>query len=215
MALAPFRGRVAGDAVQREYRIVRPDAEVRWLDSRLRLVRDAEGRLLRVDGVAADITARKQHQHKIEYLATRDALTDLPNRRLLVQQIIQIAHAMRCLAIAEGVETQAVADFLREQGCDGAQGWHFSRLLAAQEFSEWMGQAAGSVYSPNAACHPRVSVGSFSTPPLCGGGINRQIWLDLGLYPSPGSVFPKDRPGPERGRPKGLVALRDWAWFAG
>jgi len=103
LATAPYHGGVAADTVQREYRVVRPDGEIRWLDSRLRLVRDAEGQLLRIDGVAADITARKQHEHEIEYLATRDALTALPNRRLLVDRIEQaLAHAghtQRTLAV--------------------------------------------------------------------------------------------------------------------
>lgn len=43
-----------------EYRIVRPSGEVRWLYQRLRLIRDAKGEALRIDGIATDITERKQ-----------------------------------------------------------------------------------------------------------------------------------------------------------
>jgi len=46
-------------------------------------VLDAAGRLKGYRGAAADITARKQAEERIHYLATRDALTGLPNRVLL------------------------------------------------------------------------------------------------------------------------------------
>ncbi|HIK12297.1 MAG TPA: PAS domain S-box protein, partial [Oscillatoriaceae cyanobacterium M33_DOE_052] len=43
-----------------EYRILRPSGEVRWLRDRSRLVFDATGKLLRLDGIATDITDRKR-----------------------------------------------------------------------------------------------------------------------------------------------------------
>ncbi len=43
-----------------EYRIVRPDGEVRWISDRGQLARDAENRVYRATGVAEDITARKR-----------------------------------------------------------------------------------------------------------------------------------------------------------
>src|SRR5256885_13034925 len=47
---------------------------------------DAAGRLIGYRGTAADVTARKQAEARIEYLATRDALTGLPNRALLTDR---------------------------------------------------------------------------------------------------------------------------------
>ena len=49
-------------------------------------VRDAEGRFIGYRGTAADVTPRKQAEARIEYLATRDALTGLPNRVLLIDR---------------------------------------------------------------------------------------------------------------------------------
>lgn len=49
----------AGDAVDGELRILRPDGEVRWLSNRARAVRGPRGAVDRIDGVLTDITARR------------------------------------------------------------------------------------------------------------------------------------------------------------
>jgi two-component system sensor kinase FixL len=43
-----------------EYRIVRPDGEVRWISDHATVVRDAQGVPVRIDGIGRDITGRKQ-----------------------------------------------------------------------------------------------------------------------------------------------------------
>lgn len=48
-----------------EYRIIRPDGEVRWLEDRAHLLYDATRQGFRMDGVARDITERKQAQEAI------------------------------------------------------------------------------------------------------------------------------------------------------
>jgi diguanylate cyclase (GGDEF)-like protein/PAS domain S-box-containing protein len=66
-------------------------------------VRDADGRLIGYRGTSADVTPRKQAEERIEYLATRDALTGLPNRLLLAdrgsQAILQAARTRSQLAL--------------------------------------------------------------------------------------------------------------------
>lgn len=76
-------------AVTKEYRILRPDGAIRWLEQRSKAVRDAGGRLLRIDAVASDITERKEYEARIEYLAEHDALTDLANRHMLGDRVTQ------------------------------------------------------------------------------------------------------------------------------
>ena len=49
-------------------------------------VLEASGRLAGFRGTGADITARKQAEERIRYLANRDALTGLPNRQLLADR---------------------------------------------------------------------------------------------------------------------------------
>jgi diguanylate cyclase (GGDEF)-like protein/PAS domain S-box-containing protein len=51
----------------------------------------------------------------------------------IVSTIISLAHNLRLKAIAEGVETQAQADFLRAKGCDELQGYLISRPVSAED----------------------------------------------------------------------------------
>jgi diguanylate cyclase (GGDEF)-like protein/PAS domain S-box-containing protein len=66
-------------------------------------VRDAAGRFIGYRGTAADVTPHKQAEARVEYLATRDALTGLPNRVLLAdrgaQAILQAARSRSQLAL--------------------------------------------------------------------------------------------------------------------
>lgn len=54
-----------------EYRIVQPDGEVRWVRDRGQAVRDADGMIVRVDGIATDITARKLAEQALRESETR------------------------------------------------------------------------------------------------------------------------------------------------
>ena len=72
-----------------EYRIVRPDGEVRWIRDRARLIVDAQGSPLRIDGIITDITERKQAQQQLEHDALHDGLTGLANRTLLMERLRQ------------------------------------------------------------------------------------------------------------------------------
>jgi PAS domain S-box-containing protein len=48
-----------------EYRIVRPDGEIRWLWDRAWVVRNDDGNPIRIDGIAADITEEKQSEEAL------------------------------------------------------------------------------------------------------------------------------------------------------
>jgi diguanylate cyclase (GGDEF)-like protein/PAS domain S-box-containing protein len=59
-------------------------------------IHDKTGALIGTIGVSADISERKLYEGRIEYLATHDALTDLPNRNLLNDRLTQASgHAQR------------------------------------------------------------------------------------------------------------------------
>jgi EAL domain-containing protein (putative c-di-GMP-specific phosphodiesterase class I)/ActR/RegA family two-component response regulator len=60
------------------------------------------------------------------------------NYRVIVQKIIELAHELDVIAVAEGVETRLQFDFLRSKSCDVAQGYFFSRPLPKLEFIAWL-----------------------------------------------------------------------------
>jgi len=57
---------VEQDNWELEYPIVRPDGEMRWVRSRSYLVRDAQGKAMRVDGITTDITERKRTEDALK-----------------------------------------------------------------------------------------------------------------------------------------------------
>src|ERR1700722_15332536 len=61
-------GRLEEDetSVSMEFRIVRPDGEQRWILSRGFQVRDAAGKVIRITGIASDITERKLAEASLE-----------------------------------------------------------------------------------------------------------------------------------------------------
>ncbi len=59
----------------------------RWFHTSKYPLPDAAGRIIGVLGVTRDITKRKQYETRIEYQAMHDMLTDLPNRRYLVNTL--------------------------------------------------------------------------------------------------------------------------------
>jgi predicted signal transduction protein with EAL and GGDEF domain len=77
------------DTLSLEYRIVHPDGTVHWLDDRALAVRDERGIVIRIDGVAADVSERRRRDEHIKYLANYDMLTGLPNRNLLMNRLEQ------------------------------------------------------------------------------------------------------------------------------
>src|SRR6185436_10619040 len=84
------------------HRVVTRSRGVIWQSVSAVPVRDPTGVFVGYRGTAADITPRKQAEARIEQLATRDALTGLPNRVLLAdrgaQAILQAARNRTQLA---------------------------------------------------------------------------------------------------------------------
>jgi EAL domain-containing protein (putative c-di-GMP-specific phosphodiesterase class I) len=60
------------------------------------------------------------------------------NNMVITDTIIAMARALNLDVVAEGVETEEQASFLREHGCRSAQGFYFSRPLAADALANLM-----------------------------------------------------------------------------
>ena len=71
---------------QCEYRVCMPDGSIRWHMSNAIPHRESDGSVVS-HGFTMDITDRKRAEHEIERLAFYDALTGLPNRRLLLDRL--------------------------------------------------------------------------------------------------------------------------------
>ena len=56
----------------------------------------------------------------------------------IVQTIIALGKVLRLEEIAEGIETEAQAEFLNRHGCDIGQGYLFARPMPAEAFADWL-----------------------------------------------------------------------------
>jgi EAL domain-containing protein (putative c-di-GMP-specific phosphodiesterase class I) len=76
-----------------------------------------------------------------------DGLGDPAQGATLVETILDMARSLGLEVIAEGVESARQAEFLRQQDCALAQGYYFSRPVAAEVIADMLGVAgaAGAV----------------------------------------------------------------------
>ncbi|HVV78041.1 MAG TPA: PAS domain-containing protein, partial [Pseudolabrys sp.] len=113
------------DQYEAEYRIVRPDGEVRWVFGRGRIFRDKDGTPTRYSGVDIDITQRKKFEEHLA-LTTRE----LSHRTKNILAVVQaMAHQI-------GRRSRNFADFeTRLHGCIAALA-HCHDLLVT---TDWQG----------------------------------------------------------------------------
>ena len=85
-----------------ESQVYRQDGSIIWISENARAVKDVNDVVLFYEGTVVDITERKQHEEELQYQASHDILTGLPNRMLLMDRIERaVSRAKR--------ETQKVA----------------------------------------------------------------------------------------------------------
>ena len=68
-----------------------------------------------------------------------------PVQHRLVQTTVDLAHALGAVAIAEGVESDAVAEELRGLGCEQGQGYLWGRPMAADDALSWQSARSDGV----------------------------------------------------------------------
>jgi len=87
--------RADGAPHELELAMERDGQHLGWVLARGEAVRDNEGTIIGVQGVAMDITDRKRHEEALERLASRDALTGLLNRPALLEEMAASLRAVR------------------------------------------------------------------------------------------------------------------------
>ncbi len=54
--------------------------------------------------------------------------------KLILEQVVSMAHKLKLGLLAEGVETQEQIDLLRKIGCDQVQGYYYAKPMPEESF---------------------------------------------------------------------------------
>lgn len=73
-----------------ESEVYRRDGSRIWISEHAHVVRGADGEALYYEGTVEDVTAQHNYRQQLEYQATHDPLTGLPNRNLLQDRLKQV-----------------------------------------------------------------------------------------------------------------------------
>jgi len=76
---------------------------------------------------------------KVDQSFVRRVASDQASRTV-TGAIIALGHSLKLDVIGEGIESEEALRYLREHGCNQAQGYWFSRPLPAAEFARWCRQ---------------------------------------------------------------------------
>jgi diguanylate cyclase len=82
----------------------------------------------------------------------RSFVRDLPSSAedaAITRAIIAMAKSLKMEIVAEGIETQEQGEFLRENGCDKAQGFYYSKPLPAAQLRALLARTAAFGDSPD------------------------------------------------------------------
>ncbi|QPF88162.1 PAS domain-containing protein [Bradyrhizobium genosp. L] len=91
-----------------EFRVLRPDGEVRWCVGTAAATSDRNGKVVRVSGVTVDITDRKKAEER-QSLLTREVDHRAKNALALAQSIVRLTRAQNVNAYVRAVEGRITA----------------------------------------------------------------------------------------------------------
>ena len=100
---------------------------------------------------------------KIDQGFVRD-ITDDPDNKAIVGAIISMARSLGIQTIAEGVETEAQLNYLRQEGCNEVQGYLFSKPMTADAFESYINEAASNQFVTSQFSSGRIAPKRESVP---------------------------------------------------
>src|SRR6202022_2621251 len=112
-----------------EFRITRPDGEVRWCVGTAAATLDKTGRVIRVSGVTVDITERKQAEERQNLLA-REVDHRAKNALALAQSIVRLTRGENVKTYIQAVEGRINA---------------LARVHTILSLSNWQGATLGKL----------------------------------------------------------------------
>ena len=77
------------------------------------------------------------HKLKLDQSFVRDLPMD-HNNSAIAKAVIALGQALNLKVIAEGVENEAQAAFLRDNGCDEAQGYLYSKPMLPEALNDFL-----------------------------------------------------------------------------
>jgi diguanylate cyclase (GGDEF)-like protein/PAS domain S-box-containing protein len=190
-----------GRAIVRNYR---KDGQPFWNELSVAPVREADGQVKYFIGILNDVTERKRHEAELEYEATHDSLTRLPNRTLLEDRLKQaIAHAHRDQTMAAVLfidldRFKVVNDSVGHKGGDQLLCQVSQRLRCIFRDSDTLARLGGDEFvvvaermeSEQAAAEMAHRImQSLATPFLLAGQeFYASCSIGIGIYPKDGTV---------------------------
>ena len=126
-AMAQFTKGVT--SYEAEFRILRPDGEVRWCAGTAAVTTDKDGRVVRVSGVTVDITERKQAEERQTLLA-REVDHRAKNALALAQSIVRLTRGENVKSYIRSVEGRITA---------------LARVHTVLSLSSWQGAEIGKL----------------------------------------------------------------------
>ena len=188
-----------------EYRVRDSSGEWVWIHSRGKVTqRDESGQALRMTGTSTNVSKRKRAEERAEYLATRDALTGLPNRVLLHDRLEQaVVNAARHQAgfafmFIDLDRFKTINDSLGHHAGDQLLKGVASRLIACVRASDTVARLGGDEFAvilenlrddddEGAQQVAEKMIAAMAAPMLIEGQLlTTSCSIGIGLYPADG-----------------------------
>lgn len=92
--------------IEMEYRIVRPNQEVRWVNNRAQAIKDETGETIRIDGIITDITERKLSEIALQNIVAGTASVTGEEFFPVLVQYLATALGVRYAFVSEVMDSQ-------------------------------------------------------------------------------------------------------------